>query len=78
MHAFIESFNGRLRQECLNKNWFVSVAEATETMENWRQHHNDYRPHSSLDQQTPSEFVADWQQTRTDPKAGFLNLEMVQ
>jgi hypothetical protein len=37
--------------------------------------YNEYQPHSSLGQQTPSEFVADWQQTRTDPKAGFLNLE---
>ena len=77
-NAFIESFNGRLRQECLNQNWFLSLAEARETIENWRQDYNEYRPHSSLDQQTPSEFVADWQQTRTDPKAAFLNLEMVQ
>ena len=77
-NAFIESFNGRLRQECLNQNWFLSLADARETIENWRQDYNEYRPHSSLEQQTPSEFVADWQQTRTDPKAGFLNLEMVQ
>ena len=68
----------RLRQECLNQNWFLSLADARETIENWRQDYNEYRPHSSLGQQTPSEFVADWQQTRTDPKAGFLNLEMVQ
>jgi putative transposase len=77
-NAFIESFNGRLRQECLNQNWFLSLDDAKETIENWRQDYNEYRPHSSLGQQTPSEFVADWQQTRTDPKAGFLNLEMVQ
>jgi putative transposase len=77
-NAFIESFNGRLRQECLNQNWFLSLADARETIENWRQDYNEYRPHSSLGQQTPSEFVADWQRTRTDPKAGFLNLEMVQ
>ena len=77
-NAFIESFNGRLRQECLNQNWFLSLADARETIENWRQDYNEYRPHSSLGQQTPSEFVADWQQTRTDPKAGFLNLEMGQ
>jgi putative transposase len=77
-NAFIESFNGRLRQECLNQNWFLSLAEARETIENWRQDYNEYRPHSSLDQQTPSEFVAGWQQTRTDQKAGFLTHEMVQ
>jgi putative transposase len=77
-NAFIESFNGRLRQECLNQNWFTSLAEAKQTVEAWRQDYNEYRPHSSLDQKTPSEFVVGWQQTRTDPKAGFLTLEMVQ
>jgi transposase InsO family protein len=56
----------------------LSLTDARETIENWRQDYNEYRPHSSLGQQTPSEFVADWQQTRTDPKAGILNLEMVQ
>jgi len=71
-NAFIESFNGRLRQECLNQNWFLSVADARETIENWRQDYNEYRPHRSLGQQTPSEFVADWQQTRTDPQAGVF------
>jgi transposase InsO family protein len=71
-NAFIESFNGRLRQECLNQNWFLSLADARETIENWRQDYNEYRPHSSLGQQTPSEFVADWQQTRTDPKVKKL------
>jgi len=70
-NAFIESFNGRLRQECLNQNCFSPLLEARETIENWRQDYNEYRPHRSLDQQTPSEFVAGWQQTRTDPKAGF-------
>jgi putative transposase len=77
-NAFIESFNGRLRQECLNQNWFLSLADARETIESCRQDYNEYRAHSSLGQQTPSEFVADWQQTRTDQKAGFLTLEMVQ
>ena len=77
-NAFIESFNGRLRQECLNQNWFTSLAEARQIIEAWRRDYNDYRPHSSLGQQTPSEFVAGWQQTRTDPKPGFLTLEMVQ
>jgi putative transposase len=72
-NAFIESFNGRLRQECLNQTWFLSLADARETIENWRQDYNEYRTHSSLGQQTPSEFVADWQQTRSDPKAGILN-----
>jgi putative transposase len=77
-NAFIESFNGRLRQECLNQNRFLSLADAKETIEAWRQDYHEYRPHSSLGQQTPSEFVVGWQQTRTNPKAGFLTHEMVQ
>ena len=72
-NAFIESFNGRLRQECLNQNWFLSLAEARETIENWPKDYNEYRPHGSLDQQTPSKFVADWQQTRTDQKSRIFN-----
>jgi len=67
-----KAFNGRLWQECLNQNWFLSLADARETIENWRQDYNEYRPHSSLGQQTPSEFVADWQQTRTHPKVRFF------
>ena len=77
-NAFIQSFNGRLRQECLNQNWFLPVADARETIENWRQDYNEYRPHSSLGQLTPSEFVAALQGIRPDPKEGFLTLEMVQ
>ncbi len=77
-NAFIESFNGRLRQECLNQNWFTSLADARQIVEAWREDYNQQRPHSSLKQQTPSEFVAHWQQTRTTPKAGILTLETVQ
>ena len=51
-NAFIESFNGRLRQECLNQNWFLPVADARETIENWRQDYNEYRPQRSLSQRT--------------------------
>src|SRR5688572_11738013 len=47
-NAFIESFNGRLRQECLNQNWFLSLADARERIENWHQDYNEYRPHSLL------------------------------
>jgi len=77
-NAFIESFNGRLRQECLNQNWFTSIDDARQIVETWRQDHNEYRPHSSLGQLTPSEFVAALQGIRPDPKEGFLTLEMVQ
>ncbi len=77
-NAFIESFNGRLRQECLNQNWFTSLVDAKQIVETWRQDYNQLRPHSALKQKTPSEFVAHWQQTRTPPKVEILTLETVQ
>ena len=57
-NAFIESFNGRLREECLNDNQFLTLAEAQTIIEAWRRDYNDERPHSSLDGLTPSEFAA--------------------
>jgi putative transposase len=56
-NRFIESFNGRLRDECLNDNWFMSMAHACETVEEWRLDYNNARPHSSLDDMTPREFA---------------------
>ena len=56
-NAFIESFNGRLRAECLNQNWFLSLADARDKIEAWRQDYNHVRPHSSLDNLTPQEFA---------------------
>ena len=77
-NAFIESFNGRLRQECLNQHWFTSLADAKEIVEEWRQNYNQERPHSSLKQQTPSEFMAHWNENLTARKAEILTLEIVQ
>jgi putative transposase len=57
-NAFIESFNGRLRAECLNEHWFVSLADAQQKLDDWRQDYNGVRPHSALGQQTPREFAA--------------------
>ena len=56
-NAFIESFNGRLREECLNTSWFTSLADARRQLESWRQDYNHERPHSSLEYQTPFEFA---------------------
>ena len=56
-NAYIESFNARLRDECLNQNWFVSLEEARAVIEDWREDYNRKRPHSSLDNQTPEEFA---------------------
>lgn len=63
-NAFIESFNGKLRDECLNENWFVSLEDVRRTIENWRIDYNENRPHSSLGGLTPKEFAA--QTTRRD------------
>jgi putative transposase len=59
-NPFIESFNGRLRQECLNQSWFVSIEDAQKKIEEWRKDYNENRPHSSLGNQVPSAFWAGW------------------
>jgi len=56
-NAFIESFNERLRDECLNRNIFENFEDAEAGIENWRQFYNDERPHSSLGNLTPKEFM---------------------
>ncbi len=57
-NAFIESFNGSLRLECLNEHWFLSLEDAREKIESWRQDYNENRPHSSLGNVPPAEFAA--------------------
>ena len=52
-NAIIEAFNARLRAECLNNNWFLSLEDAREKIEGWRLHYNCERPHSALDNLTP-------------------------
>lgn len=56
-NAFIESFNGSLRDECLNTNWFLSIEDARNKLELWRRDYNEFRPHSSLGNMTPSDFA---------------------
>jgi putative transposase len=56
-NAFIESFNGRLRQECLEQHWFLDLADAIRTIEAWRISYNTNRPHSGLGGRTPAEFA---------------------
>lgn len=57
-NGHLESFNGRFRDECLNENWFISLADARTTVEEWRRHYNQNRPHSALGYKTPAEFAA--------------------
>ena len=59
-NGFMESFNGKLRDECLNEHVFGSLAEARRVIEAWRIDYNEVRPHSSLGYQTPEEFASAW------------------
>lgn len=56
-NAYIESFNGKFRDECLNDNWFTRLREAQVLIESWRQDCNQVRPHSFLNNLTPCEFA---------------------
>ena len=56
-NAFVESFNGKSRDECLNDNVFTSLAEARNIIEKWRVDYNECRPHRSLGQMTPAAFA---------------------
>jgi putative transposase len=70
-NGHIESFNGRLRDECLNVNQFLSLEDATEKIESWRLDYNDRRPHSSLGHLTPSEFAKQCQAERASEAVIF-------
>ena len=56
-NGFIESFNGSLRDECLNLHWFLSLRDAREKIESWRVDYNQVRPHSALGNLTPKQYV---------------------
>jgi putative transposase len=74
-NAFIESFNGRFRDECLNENWFLDLDDAREIIEAWRIDYNTSRPHSALAYATPEEFASSLQghapgEMTTSPRPG--------
>ena len=58
-NGFIESFNGKLRDECLSVHWFESLGEAQRLIEQWRREYNETRPHSSLGNRAPAAYVAE-------------------
>jgi len=74
-NAYVESFNGRLREECLNTNWFLSMQDAQGKIEAWRRDYNECRPHTALGHVPPAEFAA-WDGASPIPgglqKAGIL------
>jgi len=61
----IESFNGKLRDECLNENWFLSINDAKIIIEKWRQEYNNERPHTALCGKTPNEVGKECMQLKT-------------
>ena len=73
-NAYVESFNGKFRDECPDLHWFADLADAKTKIESWRVEYNRIRPHSSLDDQTPEAFA---ERFKTDnPEAG-LSLQLV-
>jgi len=65
-NSFIESFNTRVRDKCLNANVFLSLADARSKLDVWRRDYNESRPHTSLGKLTPSEYVR--QQEKSEPQ----------
>lgn len=70
-NGFVESFHGKLRDECLNREWFSSLAEARIVIEQWRRFYNTRRPHSSLDYKTPVATAMAFKQNQLDRRADF-------
>jgi putative transposase len=70
-NAKIESFNGRLREECLNAHWFLSLEDARRKIEAWRAFYNEVRPHSALKWLTPSEFALRTAGTQANETGNF-------
>jgi hypothetical protein len=54
----VESFNGKLRDECLNAHWFTSLRQARNILESWKTDYNEVRPHSALGYATPNELAS--------------------
>ena len=72
--GYIESFNGKFRDECLNEHVFVNLKKAQELIETWRQDYNANRPHSSLENRSPEEFATS---INRNQRTTITNLELV-
>jgi len=66
-NGYIESFNGRLRDECLSVETFFDLSGAREKLECWREDYNQLRPHSALGDRPPAQYARDWQQSSATP-----------
>ena len=74
-NAYIESFNGRVRQECLNLHWFTEMDEVISTLEIWKMEYNMIRPHSSLGYLSPVEYARSYREKRK-PVNALKSLEI--
>ena len=75
-NAYIESFNGKFRDECLNENWFESLTQAREVIAIWRQDYNEVRPHGTIGRIPPAEFAAKYRKPNpSTTDAGSVNLQ---
>jgi putative transposase len=72
-NAFIESFNGKLRDECLNSHVFTSVSAAQVILDAWREDYNAVRPHSALQDRTPAAVGAMWVDSREPRESTAVN-----
>lgn len=69
-NGHVESFHGRLRDECLNASWFWNLWDARRKIGRWREEYNRQRPHSALGYRTPEEFVRNWAETASPSECG--------
>ena len=72
-NAFIESFNGKFRDECLNDHWFTSLPQARAIIATWRRDYNECRPHSTLNYLTPVQFAAQYRSDLNDESQQDIN-----
>ena len=65
-NAFVESFNGKLRDECLNVHWFDDLTDAKQKTQAWQDDYNESRPHRSLNDLSPLQYKARWAERRSE------------
>jgi putative transposase len=73
-NAFVESFNGKLRAECLNQHWFLGLNEARERIEAWHRSYNRERPHSALGYLAPHTYLQTWTKQPTAVSSVIVNV----
>ncbi len=76
-NAYVESFNGKVRHECLNQHYFKTLEEARNKIEAWRIWYNEFRPHQTLEGLTPAEFTKQWQEKNNNQNPGKFYLQTV-